>query len=568
MSYLIKPKNYNPLLDLKQTELGIKQIKEFFQLNLSSELRLRRVTAPLFVLKGMGINDDLNGIERPVSFPIKDLGDAQAEVVHSLAKWKRLTLADYHIEPGYGIYTDMNAIRSDEELGNLHSLYVDQWDWERVITNEDRNVNFLKEIVNRIYAAMIRTEYMVYEMYPQIKPCLPQKLHFIHSEELRQLYPDLEPKCREHAICQKYGAVFIIGIGCKLSDGKKHDGRAPDYDDYTTKGLNDLPGLNGDLLLWDNVLQRSIELSSMGIRVDKEALQRQLKEEKEEKRLELYFHKRLMNDTLPLSIGGGIGQSRLCMFYLRKAHIGEIQASIWPEDMRKECEELDIHLIYQTMNVQIEESWKAHLKPEFDKDYFRTLTDFVKSEYSQYQIFPPGKLIFNAFNLCPFDKVKVVIIGQDPYHGPGQAHGLCFSVNDGVPFPPSLVNIFKEIKADIGSDAPATGNLTRWAEQGVLLLNATLTVRAHQAGSHQNRGWETFTDAAIRALAEEKENLVFILWGSYAQKKGAFIDRNKHLVLTSAHPSPLSAYNGFFGNKHFSRTNDYLKTHGKTEIAW
>ena len=345
MSYLIKPKNYNPLLDLKQTELGIKQIKEFFQLNLSSELRLRRVTAPLFVLKGMGINDDLNGIERPVSFPIKDLGDAQAEVVHSLAKWKRLTLADYHIEPGYGIYTDMNAIRSDEELGNLHSLYVDQWDWERVITNEDRNVNFLKEIVNRIYAAMIRTEYMVYEMYPQIKPCLPQKLHFIHSEELRRLYPDLEPKCREHAICQKYGAVFIIGIGCKLSDGKKHDGRAPDYDDYTTKGLNDLPGLNGDLLLWDNVLQRSIELSSMGIRVDKEALQRQLKEEKEEKRLELYFHKRLMNDTLPLSIGGGIGQSRLCMFYLRKAHIGEIQASIWPEDMRKECEELDIHLI-------------------------------------------------------------------------------------------------------------------------------------------------------------------------------------------------------------------------------
>ena len=323
MSYLIKPKNYKPLLDLKQTELGIKQIKEFFQLNLSSELRLRRVTAPLFVLKGMGINDDLNGIERPVSFPIKDLGDAQAEVVHSLAKWKRLTLADYNIEPGYGIYTDMNAIRSDEELGNLHSLYVDQWDWERVITNEDRNVEFLKEIVNRIYAAMIRTEYMVYEMYPQIKPCLPQKLHFIHSEELRQLYP----------------------IGKTLASGQRHDGRAPDYDDYTSTGLNNLPGLNGDLLLWDDVLQRSIELSSMGVRVDREALQRQLKEENEEERLKLYFHKRLMDDTLPLSIGGGIGQSRLCMFYLRKAHIGEIQASIWPEDMRKECEELDIHLI-------------------------------------------------------------------------------------------------------------------------------------------------------------------------------------------------------------------------------
>ena len=238
-----------------------------------------------------------------------------------------------------------HILGADEELGNLHSLYVDQWDWERVITAEDRNVEFLKEIVTRIYAAMVRTEYMVYEMYPQIKPCLPQKLHFIHAEELRQLYPDLEPKCREHAICKKYGAVFIIGIGCKLSDGKKHDGRAPDYDDYTSKGLNDLPGLNGDLLLWDHILQRSIELSSMGIRVDKEALLRQLKEEGEEERLELYFHKRLMNDTLPLSIGGGIGQSRLCMFYLRKAHIGEIQASIWPEDMRKECKEHNIHLI-------------------------------------------------------------------------------------------------------------------------------------------------------------------------------------------------------------------------------
>nr|WP_320059849.1 aspartate--ammonia ligase [uncultured Bacteroides sp.] len=345
MSYLIKPENYKPLLDLKQTELGIKQIKDFFQMNLSSELRLRRVTAPLFVLKGMGINDDLNGVERAVSFPIKDLNDAQAEVVHSLAKWKRMTLADYHIEPGYGIYTDMNAIRSDEELGNIHSLYVDQWDWERVITREDRSIDFLKEIVNRIYAAMIRTEYMVYEMYPQIKPCLPQKLHFIHAEELRQLYPEMEPKDRENIITKKYGAVFIIGIGGKLGDGKKHDGRAPDYDDYSSISDNGLPGLNGDLLLWNEVLQRAIELSSMGIRVDKEALQRQLKEEGEEKRLELYFHKRLMNGTLPLSIGGGIGQSRLCMYYLRKAHIGEIQASIWPDEMRKECQRLNMTLI-------------------------------------------------------------------------------------------------------------------------------------------------------------------------------------------------------------------------------
>lgn len=345
MSYLIKPQNYKPILDLKQTELGIKQIKEFFQMNLSSELRLRRVTAPLFVLKGMGINDDLNGIERPVSFPIKDMGDMQAEVVHSLAKWKRLTLGDYNIEPGYGIYTDMNAIRPDEEMGNLHSLYVDQWDWERVITDSNRNIDFLKEIVNRIYAAMVRTEYMVYEMYPQIKPCLPEKLHFIHSEELLQLYPNMDPKEREDAISKKYRAVFIIGIGYKLSDGRKHDGRAPDYDDYSTEGMNGLRGLNGDLLVWNEVLQRSVELSSMGIRVNKEALLKQLKEEGEEKRLELYFHKKLMNDELPLSIGGGIGQSRLCMYYLRKAHIGEIQASIWPDDMREECERINMPLI-------------------------------------------------------------------------------------------------------------------------------------------------------------------------------------------------------------------------------
>ncbi len=220
------------------------------------------------------------------------------------------------------------------------------------------------------------------------------------------------------------------------------------------------------------------------------------------------------------------------------------------------------------MNVQIEESWKRHLAPEFEKPYFVNLTNFVREEYGKGAVYPPGKLIFNAFNLCPFDKVKVVIIGQDPYHGPGQAHGLCFSVNDGIPFPPSLVNIFKEIGSDLGTPFPTTGNLTRWANQGVLLLNATLTVRAHQAGSHQNHGWEEFTDAAIRALATERENLVFLLWGAYAQKKGAFIDRDKHLVLTSVHPSPLSAYHGFFGNKHFSKTNEYLAAHGKEPVQW
>ncbi len=220
------------------------------------------------------------------------------------------------------------------------------------------------------------------------------------------------------------------------------------------------------------------------------------------------------------------------------------------------------------MNVQIEESWKRHLAPEFEKPYFVNLTNFVREEYGKGAVYPPGPLIFNAFNLCPFDKVKVVIIGQDPYHGPGQAHGLCFSVNDGIPFPPSLVNIFKEISSDLGVPVPTTGNLTRWANQGVLLLNATLTVRAHQAGSHQNHGWEEFTDAAIRALATEREHLVFLLWGAYAQKKGAFIDRNKHLVLASVHPSPLSAYHGFFGNKHFSQTNAYLTAHGQEPIRW
>jgi len=345
MSYLFKPVGYRALLDLPQTELGIHKIKGFFQQNLSAELKLRRVTAPLFVLKGMGINDDLNGIERPVSFPTSKIYDATAEVVHSLAKWKRLTLADYNIESGYGIYTDMNAIRPDEELGNLHSLYVDQWDWERVMEAEDRNPSFLKDIVRRIYAAIRRTEYLVYEMFPQIRPQLPDEIFFIHAEELRQKYPDMTPKERETAICKAHGAVFIMGIGGALGDGEKHDGRAPDYDDYTTLGENGLPGLNGDILLWNPVLQQSFEISSMGIRVDKQALETQLKLSGEEDRAQLYFHKRLLEGTLPLSIGGGIGQSRLCMFLLRKAHIGEIQASIWSDEMRKECAENGIPLI-------------------------------------------------------------------------------------------------------------------------------------------------------------------------------------------------------------------------------
>lgn len=345
MSKLIKPEGYKALLDMKRTEQGIKLIKDFFQENLSTELRLSRVTAPLFVLKGLGINDDLNGVERPVTFHIKDLAEAEAEVVHSLAKWKRLTLAEYGIEPGYGVYTDMNAIRADEELDNLHSLYVDQWDWEAVITAEQRNVDFLKNVVERIYSAIRRTEYLTCETYPELKPFLPEKIHFIHSEDLLEMYPDLSPKEREDEICRKYGAVFLIGIGGKLSNGEKHDGRAPDYDDWSTPTDDRKAGLNGDILIWYPLLGRSFELSSMGIRVDKEALLRQLALEGKEDRTQLYFHRQLLDGMLPLSIGGGIGQSRLCMLLLHKAHIGEIQASIWPEDMRRECREAGMPLI-------------------------------------------------------------------------------------------------------------------------------------------------------------------------------------------------------------------------------
>ena len=345
MSKLIKPEGYKQLLDPIQTELGIKQIKDFFQANLSTALRLRRVTAPLFVMRGLGINDDLNGVERPVSFPIKDMQDNVAEVVHSLAKWKRLMLAEYNIKPGYGLYTDMNAIRGDEELDNLHSLYVDQWDWERTITNENRNLDYLKKTVSSIYRAIRRTEYLVCESYPQIEPFLPEDIYFIHSEELMRRYPDMTPKQREDAICKEYGAVFIIGIGGELSDGTRHDTRAPDYDDWTTPNSDGYFGLNGDIMIWNPILQRGFELSSMGIRVDKPTLLHQLELTDKQDRKELYFHKRLINGELPLSIGGGIGQSRLCMVLLHKAHIGEIQASIWPESMRKECAEWGMPLI-------------------------------------------------------------------------------------------------------------------------------------------------------------------------------------------------------------------------------
>ena len=346
MSKLLTPEGYRPLLSLQQTEIAIKQIKDFFLSSLSTELRLRRVTAPLFVLKGLGMNDDLSGTERAVTFPIRDMDDAEAEVVHSLAKWKRVTLAEYEVKSGYGIVTDMNAIRADEQLDNLHSLYVDQWDWERVMDHSQRTVGYLKDVVTRIYNTILRTEFYICETYPQITPFLPEKITFIHAEELLDRYPTLSPKEREDAVCREFGAVFIIGIGGRLTNGEPHDNRAPDYDDYTTVAADSTyPGLNGDLLVWYPVLERAVELSSMGIRVDSVALEHQLELSQQTHRKTLYFHRRLLEGTLPQSIGGGIGQSRLCMILLHKAHVGETQSSIWPDTMREQCLERGMQLI-------------------------------------------------------------------------------------------------------------------------------------------------------------------------------------------------------------------------------
>ena len=342
---LILPERYVDLLGgAERTEKAIKAVKDMFQNNLSAQLALLRVTAPMVVLSGTGLNDELNGVERPVRFPVLSLDEAQAEVVHSLAKWKRLKLAELGITPGRGIYTDMNALRPDEELDNLHSIYVDQWDWEKVIRPEDRNLDFLKRTVRRIYEAVKVTENKLYVEFPQLVPALPDDIFFIHAEQLLQRYPNLSPKERENAIVREYKAVFIIGIGGKLSDGSIHDGRAADYDDWSTPNSDGFEGLNGDILLWNPVLESAFEISSMGIRVDPEAMRRQLKERGQEWKEDLYFHRRLLAGELPCTIGGGIGQSRLCMYLLRKAHIGEIQSSIWPESLREACHKAGIEL--------------------------------------------------------------------------------------------------------------------------------------------------------------------------------------------------------------------------------
>ncbi len=345
MSKVVFPENYKSLLNSRETEHAIVMIKDFFQTELSTALNLTRVTAPLFVESGKGLNDDLNGVERAVSFPVKDMNDTKMEIVHSLAKWKRVKVTEMGLLPGFGIYTDMNAIRADEELDNIHSLYVDQWDWCACIEENDRTVMYLKEVVKKIYACLKRLEFYIYDRYDQIKPFLPEEIHFVYAEDLQKMYPTLSPKERENKICQEYGAVFLIGIGGKLPDGTIHDGRAPDYDDWISESGDGHRGLNGDLLVWNPVLKSSYELSSMGIRVSPESLKAQLEERGCPERANLEFHKRLLNGELSFTMGGGIGQSRLCMFFLRKAHIGEIQVSMWPEEMKKDCAAHGINLL-------------------------------------------------------------------------------------------------------------------------------------------------------------------------------------------------------------------------------
>ncbi len=336
---------YKKTLSIKQTEIAIKEIKDFFQLSLSTNLNLTRVTAPIFVKKNSGINDDLNGVEKPVSFKIKNLNNLEVEIVQSLAKWKRLKLSEYKIIEGQGIYTDMNALRPDDEISSIHSIYVDQWDWEKVIVKEQRSINYLKQVVKKIYNSLKQTEFYVSEHYEFVDLILPDEIFFIHAEELLKRYPTLTAKERETEIVKEKKAVFIIGIGNKLENGEPHDGRAADYDDWTTETINGYKGLNGDIVIWNPVLKRAFEISSMGIRVDKKALEKQLKLTNTEDRKKYYFHKKLLNNELPLSIGGGIGQSRLCMYFLRKKHIGEVQSSIWNEEIIKDACENKIDLL-------------------------------------------------------------------------------------------------------------------------------------------------------------------------------------------------------------------------------
>lgn len=336
MSKITIPEGYTSLLDLKSTEKAIKKVKDFFERELSVQLNLKRVSAPLFVAPETGLNDNLNGVERPVSFGIKELADKEVEIVHSLAKWKRQALKRYGFEKGEGLYTDMNAIRRDEETDNIHSIFVDQWDWEKVIAKEDRTIETLKDVVKSVYEALRVTEKYIANEYEYVECFLPEEISFITSQELEDMYPECTPKERENKIAKLKGAIFIMQIGGALNSGEKHDGRAPDYDDWN---------LNGDIVVYYPVLDMALELSSMGIRVDEDSLRTQLEIAGCMDRAELPFQKALLNKELPYTIGGGIGQSRICMFFLRKAHIGEVQASIWPQDVWNYAEEKGVTLL-------------------------------------------------------------------------------------------------------------------------------------------------------------------------------------------------------------------------------
>lgn len=336
MEHLIIPEGYTSPLDIRETEIAIKYVKDYFERELANQLNLTRVSAPLFVEPQSGLNDTLNGVERPVRFGIKEQADHEVEIVHSLAKWKRYALKRYGFHHGEGLYTDMNAIRRDEDTDNLHSIFVDQWDWEKIIDKEERNFDTLKDTVRRVYDALRYTEKYMSEKYGYIKPILPDEIYFITSQELEDMYPDKTPKERENEITRLKGAVFVMQIGGNLASGKPHDGRAPDYDDWS---------LNGDILVYYPVLDIALELSSMGIRVDEESLMRQLKIRGCEDRANLPFQKALLNGELPYTIGGGIGQSRICMFFLRKAHVGEVQSSLWPAGVVEECEAKGVWLL-------------------------------------------------------------------------------------------------------------------------------------------------------------------------------------------------------------------------------
>lgn len=336
MKGLMIPEGYAPILDHMESQRAIKKIKDFFQQELAYGLNLRRVSAPLFVTPESGLNDNLSGVERTVSFTLKGMDEKSVEIVQSLAKWKRMALGKYEIEPGKGIYTDMNAIRRDEDLDNIHSVYVDQWDWEKVINKEDRQEAYLRETVTTIYNAIKNLGDYVNRIYRELKTELPNEIYFITSQELEDRYPELTPKERENAIAKEKRAVFLMKIGGKLTSGQPHDGRAPDYDDWE---------LNGDIILWNDILGIAYELSSMGIRVDEEVMAQQLALAHAEDRKALPFHQAILQKELPYSVGGGIGQSRLCMFFLRKAHIGEVQVSVWPDEMIKECKENNIFLL-------------------------------------------------------------------------------------------------------------------------------------------------------------------------------------------------------------------------------